>query len=95
MKTMLTAKIHIQPFHHVTDVLSHAMGFSRAFADALSIYATGVSQAHITILETMRPSSDDLRLQELQSGRRVQGRSSISEAQAERGVREWMERKHP
>ena len=56
---MLAAKIHIQPFHHVTDVLSHAMEFSRAFADTLGIYATGVSQAHITVLETMRPSSDD------------------------------------
>ena len=55
---MLAAKIHIQPFHHVTDVLSHAMEFSRAFADTLGIYATGVSQAHITVLETMRPSSE-------------------------------------
>jgi len=81
---MLAAKIHIQPFHHVTDVLSHAMEFSRAFADTLGIYATGVSQAHITVLETMRPSSDDLRLQELQAG---QGCPSISEAQAERDVR--------
>jgi hypothetical protein len=84
---MLTAKTHIKPFRHVTDVLSHAMGFSRAFADALSTYATGVSQAHVTVLETMRPSSDDLRLQELQAGWRVQERSSISEAQVERDVR--------
>ena len=38
---MLAAKIHIQPFHHVTDMLSHAMEFSRAFADTLGIYATG------------------------------------------------------
>jgi len=90
---MLAAKIHIQPFHHVTDVLSHAMEFSRAFADTLGIYATGVSQAHITVLETMRPSSDDLRLQELQAGQRIQGCPSISEAQAERDVRLWMESK--
>lgn len=67
---MLTTKLYIQPFHHtpVTDVLGRALGFSRAFADALSIYATGVSQAHVTAFETMRPSSDDLRLQDLQTG---------------------------
>jgi hypothetical protein len=64
---MLTAKINIQPFRHVTDALGSAMGLSRAFANALSIYATGVSQAHVTAFDTMRPSSDDLRLQDLQS----------------------------
>lgn len=62
-------KFHIRPFHVlVTDVRGRAMGFSRAFADALSIYSTGVSQAYVTAFETMRPSSDDLGLQVLQTG---------------------------
>jgi hypothetical protein len=56
----------------VIDVLDRVMGFSRAFADALSFYATGVSQAHLTAFETIRRSPDDLRLQDLQTGDQIE-----------------------
>jgi hypothetical protein len=68
MQAMLTTKIDALHYHPtpLIYVLGHAMGFSRAFADALGVYAMGVPNAHLMAFKAMRPSFDDLRLQDLQ-----------------------------
>lgn len=65
---MLTTKIDILRYHPtpLIYVLGHAIGFSQAFADAFSVYAMGVPHPHTTAFMAMRPSFDELRLQDLQ-----------------------------